>query len=61
MPKSTKRLGDFFQGVFKGDSGHPTSIEPITKDIVHAALLIFPELASLANKLHAWIDKDMNG
>ncbi len=44
----------------RNESGHPTSIEPVTRDTVHAVLLVFPELASLANKLRAWIDNDMN-
>jgi hypothetical protein len=39
----------------RNDAGHPENIGNITEDKVHAALLIFPELASLANKLCDYI------
>ena len=39
----------------RNDAGHPSSIDPITPESVHAALLIFPELASLADELKVWI------
>jgi hypothetical protein len=39
----------------RNDAGHPSSIDPITPESVHAALLIFPELASLAAELKTWI------
>jgi hypothetical protein len=39
----------------RNDVGHPTSIDPVTPDTVHASLLIFPELASLANRLSDWV------
>jgi hypothetical protein len=35
----------------RNDAGHPASIDPVTPDIVHASLLIFPELARLTTKL----------
>lgn len=38
----------------RNDAGHPTSVEPVTPDTVHASLLIFPELARLANSLARW-------
>ena len=38
----------------RNDAGHPVSIDPVTADTVHASLLIFPELASLADALFAW-------
>jgi hypothetical protein len=38
----------------RNDVGHPTSIDPVTPDTVHASLLIFPELASLASRLSDW-------
>jgi hypothetical protein len=41
----------------RNEAGHPTSIDPITEDVVHASFLIFPELATLANKLKAWIER----
>lgn len=62
MPKN---LAEMFQSywpaftqqirVVRNDSGHPTSIIPVTQDVVHASLLIFPELAKMASKLNAWI------
>ena len=39
----------------RNDAGHPLSIDPVTADTVHASLLIFPELARLANSLSAWV------
>lgn len=40
----------------RNESGHPISIEPVSQDMVHASLLIFPELAVLAKDLTAWIN-----
>jgi hypothetical protein len=42
----------------RNDAGHPTSVDPVTPDTVHASLLIFPELARLANSLSRWIADD---
>lgn len=42
----------------RNDAGHPTSIEPVTPDTVHASLLIFPELAKLSGKLRTWVTND---
>jgi hypothetical protein len=39
----------------RNDAGHPASVDPVTPETVHAALLIFPELARLAKALEAWI------
>jgi hypothetical protein len=39
----------------RNDAGHPSSIEPVTADMVHASLLIFPELARLATRLINWV------
>lgn len=41
----------------RNDAGHPISVDPVTADEVHASLLIFPQLASLASELKNWIDK----
>jgi len=38
----------------RNDAGHPVSVDPVTPDTVHASLLIFPELASLAEALFRW-------
>jgi len=43
----------------RNDAGHPTSVDPVTQDSVHASLLIFPELAGLASKLKKWIMSDL--
>jgi hypothetical protein len=43
----------------RNDSGHPASIEPVTRDRVHASLLIFPELGILVDRLKDWIEADM--
>ena len=39
----------------RNDAGHPTSIDPVTADTVHASLLIFPQLAKLSLQLLDWI------
>lgn len=39
----------------RNDAGHPTNIDPVTEETVHASLLIFPELAKLSNELSSWI------
>jgi len=44
--------------VARNEAGHPSSIEPVTRDTVHASMLIFPELAKLASDLKAWIVSD---
>ncbi len=43
----------------RNDAGHPASIAPVTHETVHAALLLFPELASLTKDLQAWVDNDL--
>ncbi len=43
----------------RNEAGHPTSIDPVTSDAVHASLLIFPELAKLANSLDLWVKNDL--
>jgi hypothetical protein len=43
----------------RNEAGHPTSIEPVTHETVHASLLIFPELLSLAYRLKAWVTNNM--
>jgi hypothetical protein len=41
----------------RNDAGHPTSVDPVSEETVHAGLLIFPELAALASELIIWIKK----
>ena len=39
----------------RNEVGHPSSIDPVTPDTVHASLLVFPELARLARGLGDWV------
>jgi hypothetical protein len=43
----------------RNDAGHPTSVEPVTGDTVHASLLIFPALHEITLQLIAWINSSM--
>ena len=43
----------------RNDAGHPMTVDPITPDTLHAALLVFPELARLASNLTAWINNNL--
>jgi hypothetical protein len=51
----------FWQALFgqiritRNEAGHPTSIDPVTWDSAHSALLIFPQFAKLANDLESWV------
>lgn len=42
----------------RNEAGHPVSVEPVTPEEVHASLLIFPELAALAQQVGAWFEKE---
>lgn len=42
----------------RNDAGHPSSVDPVTFDTVHASLLIFPELAKLTGQLLHWVSHD---
>jgi hypothetical protein len=42
----------------RNDAGHPSSVDPVTFDTVHASLLIFPELARLTGQLLAWVSNE---
>ncbi len=42
----------------RNEAGHPVSVEPVTAEEVHASLLIFPELATLAKQVEEWIRTD---
>ncbi|MFL5242527.1 MAG: hypothetical protein ACJ8FY_10500 [Gemmataceae bacterium] len=39
----------------RNDAGHPVSIEPVTQEDVHAALLTFPHHARIANDVINWL------
>jgi hypothetical protein len=43
----------------RNDAGHPTSVDPVTPDTLHASLLIFPELAQLVHDLNEWVTKHL--
>ena len=43
----------------RNDAGHPTSIDPVTPDSVHASLLVFPELAKLNVALLDWVQTSL--
>ena len=40
----------------RNDAGHPKTVNPVTDEAVHAALLIFPELADMVNTLIDWVE-----
>ena len=47
-----------WMGLFRmtrNDAGHPKSIDPITRDAMHAALLLFPEQVRLSFDLSTWV------
>lgn len=41
----------------RNEAGHPTSVDPVTPETVHASLLIFPELAKLGSELKTWVSQ----
>jgi hypothetical protein len=41
--------------VTRNDAGHPSSVDPVTKEGVHASFLMFPELARLSTNLVTWL------
>ena len=43
----------------RNDAGHPSAIDPVTSDTVHASLLIFPELLKLATDLRSWVTANL--
>lgn len=43
----------------RNDAGHPLSVDPVTPDTVHAALLVFPELSRLTNGLQDWVNSSL--
>jgi hypothetical protein len=62
MPTSLKESFESYWPAFtqqiraaRNDAGHPSSIDPVTTETVHASLLIFPELADLSARLNQWI------
>jgi hypothetical protein len=39
----------------RNDAGHPTAIDPVTPEAVHASLLLFPELARIGSEVHDFV------
>jgi hypothetical protein len=39
----------------RNDAGHPSSVDPVTPNTVHASFLLFPELAKIATRLLDWM------
>lgn len=62
MPKELREAYEAYWPAFaqqirsvRNEVGHPSSINPITPDTVHAQYLVFPELATLAAQLNKWV------
>ena len=62
MPVSLGERFSMFWPAFTGqirlvrnDVGHPNSIDPVTPETVHAALLAFPDVAKIGVELIGWI------
>lgn len=43
----------------RNDAGHPSSVDPVSDEAVHASYLLFPELVRLASALKTWVGRDM--
>ena len=43
----------------RNDAGHPSAVDPVTPDTVHASLLIFPELLKLTKDLRTWVSQNL--
>jgi hypothetical protein len=39
----------------RNDVGHPSDVQPVTRDDVHALLLLFPEAAKVTRELIDWV------
>jgi hypothetical protein len=56
FPRELRDVFDAYWSAFalqirttRNDAGHPLSVDPVTPDTAHAALLVFPEVARLTN------------
>ncbi|SDD56604.1 hypothetical protein SAMN04488071_0841 [Kordiimonas lacus] len=63
FPRETKEKYEAYWAAFthqlrttRNDVGHPTSLNPVSEEAVHASFLIFPEIAQLANHLKKSIE-----
>ena len=43
----------------RNEAGHPTSVDPVTEEAVHASFLMFPDLARLQNRLGEWVTANL--
>jgi hypothetical protein len=43
----------------RNDAGHPSSVDPVAPDSVHASFLVFPEVARTATELLEWIPNSL--
>jgi hypothetical protein len=43
----------------RNDAGHPTSVDPVREEAVHASLLMFPDLARLQSDLAKWVSANL--
>lgn len=43
----------------RNDAGHPTTVDPVTPDGVHASFLLFPELVRLSTRLKSWVENGL--
>jgi hypothetical protein len=66
LPNDLKARYDSFWPAFtqqiraaRNEAGHPSAVDPITPETVHASLLIFPELLKLAADLRAWVSGNL--
>ena len=39
----------------RNDAGHPTSVDPVREEAVHASYLVFPDLAKLSSRICSWV------
>lgn len=44
----------------RNDAGHPSSVDPVAPDAVHASFLVFPEVARTATRLLQWISQNLH-
>jgi hypothetical protein len=66
FPRELREAFEAYWGAFaqqiratRNDAGHPESVDPVTPDAVHASLLVFPELAKMANELATWANANL--
>jgi hypothetical protein len=45
--------------VARNEAGHPSSVDPVTEEGVHASFLMFPSLARLSGELGTWIQGNL--